>query len=171
MSLALLGMLLVWAPIAGHNRSHIFWPHAPMLMCPVLSASEDTADDCCRLAAEPRQRGAVAKPEIQHEAARFAVPAAKLGLVAATQRCLQSHGVTAKGERYAGILAGPWNDPDGDVLSLLGADNPNDGYNWREDLLERGLAGRSFPYDSCLRWTRGRGIHAGVPDIPRCTSR
>ena len=29
---------------------------------------------------------------------------------------------------YARLLAGPWNDPDGDILILLGADNPNDGY-------------------------------------------
>jgi uncharacterized SAM-binding protein YcdF (DUF218 family) len=29
---------------------------------------------------------------------------------------------------YARILAGPWNDPNGDVLILLGADSPTDGY-------------------------------------------
>ncbi len=28
---------------------------------------------------------------------------------------------------YARILAGPWNDPDGDILILLGADHPNAG--------------------------------------------
>lgn len=29
---------------------------------------------------------------------------------------------------YARALAGPWKDPEGDVLILLGADNPYDGY-------------------------------------------
>src|SRR5271170_7807627 len=29
---------------------------------------------------------------------------------------------------YARTLAGPWDDPDGDILSLLGAENPADGY-------------------------------------------
>jgi len=29
---------------------------------------------------------------------------------------------------YAWALAGPWNDPDGDVLIVLGADDPTDGH-------------------------------------------
>jgi len=35
---------------------------------------------------------------------------------------------TPVGSWYARTLAGPWNDPDGDILILLGADNPTDGY-------------------------------------------
>jgi uncharacterized SAM-binding protein YcdF (DUF218 family) len=35
---------------------------------------------------------------------------------------------TPVGSWYARTLAGPWNDPDGDILIVLGADDPNDGY-------------------------------------------
>ena len=35
---------------------------------------------------------------------------------------------TPVGSRYARILAGPWNDPDGDILIVLGSDDPNDGF-------------------------------------------
>jgi len=35
---------------------------------------------------------------------------------------------TPVGSWYARTLAGPWHDPDGDILILLGADDPNDGY-------------------------------------------
>ena len=36
--------------------------------------------------------------------------------------------VTPLGTWYARTLAGPWNDPDGDILILLGSDDPNDGF-------------------------------------------
>jgi hypothetical protein len=36
--------------------------------------------------------------------------------------------VTPVGNWYVRTLAGPWNDPDGEILILLGADDPNDGY-------------------------------------------
>lgn len=35
---------------------------------------------------------------------------------------------TPVGSWYARALAGPFNDPDGDILILLGAENANDGY-------------------------------------------
>lgn len=35
---------------------------------------------------------------------------------------------TPVGSWYARTLAGPWNDPDGDILILLGAETPTDGY-------------------------------------------
>jgi len=36
--------------------------------------------------------------------------------------------VTPIGNWYARALAGPWNDPDGDILIVLGSDDANDGY-------------------------------------------
>jgi hypothetical protein len=57
--------------------------------------------------------------------------------------------VTPLGNWYARTLAGPWNDPDGDILILLGSDDPNDGFIGGATLwcarIIRALMPRPFP--------------------------